>query len=137
MTLTRETELGTVSISNSIISQIIIDGTMQPQCKNKVWVTTKRGRLVGIGGKFPDGDLAMNITSDANSEGHIKLEFNVVVRFGISIKSTNKAVADYIADRLEVISGSKPSEITINIAGVMTKQRKARRRTKVVYRYGS
>ena len=53
MTLTRETELGTVSISNSIISQIIIDGTMQPQCKNKVWVTTKRGRLVGIGGKFP------------------------------------------------------------------------------------
>lgn len=134
MTLARNTELGSITISNTIFAQIIFDGMTLPQCNNMIWPATKRGRQIAIGSRFNDTDFAMNIDSDYDDNGNMVIEFNVIVRFGISIKRITKHLADYVADEIEYDSGKKPSVIIINIAGVRSRH-KAKRNTKVVYRY--
>ena len=47
MTLSRETELGTISVSNILFAQIIADSFQQASCRNKVWPSTKKGRQIG------------------------------------------------------------------------------------------
>lgn len=137
MALMKENDLGVITISNAIFSQMIFDGTMTSECADKIWPATRRGRQVGIGGRFTDADLSMNIDVDYDEDDNIKMEFNVIVKFGISIKTTTRILSDFIADSIENLSGRKPAEITINIAGIKTRQNKARRNTKVVYRYES
>jgi uncharacterized alkaline shock family protein YloU len=135
MTLMKETELGIITISNTIFSQIIFDGMMQPECADVIWPATKRGRLIGIVARFTDTEFSMNLDVGHDRDGRVILEFNVIVQFGISIKKTTRKLADYIADNIEMLSGRKPLRITINIAGVKTRNNKARRNTKVVYEY--
>jgi len=135
MTLMKETELGIITISNSIFSQIIFDGMMQPGCLDVIWPATKRGRQVGIVARFTDTEFPMSIDAGYDKSDRMTIEFNVIVQFGISIKKTTKLLADYIADNIETLSGKKPMRITINIASVKTKNNRARRNTKVVYEY--
>ena len=62
------------------------------------------------------------------------IEFSVIVRFGVSIKTVTHEFSDRIADSMLYILGIKPTKIIINIAGVKSKQI-ARRNTRTIYRY--
>ncbi len=134
MAVNKETDLGTITISNSVIAQIIFDGMMQPGCRNRIWPATPRGRQIGILEKFTDTEFSMYISVQHSEDHRIMLEFSVICQFGISIKRTTRILADYIAEQFEYLGGSMPAQITVNIAGVRSRQ-KARRSTKVVYRY--
>jgi Uncharacterized protein conserved in bacteria len=136
MTLVKDNDLGSITISNLIFAQIIFDGMMQPECKDMVWPATKRGRQVGIVNKFTDNEFALYIDVDYDDEGRLVIEFNVIMKFGVSIKKITKILADYIAREIKLDCGKNPSIITINIAGVKSRH-KAKRNTKVVYRYES
>ncbi len=134
MALTKQTELGEISISNMVFAQIIFEGMRIPECRGKIWPATPRGRQIGIVPKYIDTEFSMYIDVDFNEEGRVELEFSVITLFGISIKRTTKHLADYIAGAFVKYSGRTPAAITINIAGVRSRH-KARRNTKVVYRY--
>ena len=136
MTVSKETRLGTISLSNEVFAQIIFDGLLQEPCIDRIWPSTPRGRQVGIIDRFTDSEFALYISAGRDADERITLEFSVIVQFGLSIKSLTGTLADYIADRILAMEGDRPSMITINIAGVRSRH-KARRNTKVVYHYES
>ena len=136
MTLSRETELGTISVSNILFAQIIADSFQQASCRNKVWPSTKKGRQIGSDAKFSISDFAGNIEVEPSFDGDsVDIEFSVIVKFGTSIRKLTDAVADYIADTIYQKQKKKPNQIKIRIAGVKSRQ-VARRNLEVIKRYG-
>lgn len=133
MSIIRSTELGEVKISDQVIARIISDAMSSDDIADDIWPSTERGFQIGLLPKLVDAEFASNIETQLTEEG-IELEFSVIVRFGASIKQTTRILADRVHDDMRYILGIAPSVITINIAGVKSKQT-ARRNTKAVYRY--
>ena len=133
MALIKTTDLGDVRVSDQVIARIISDAMSEEDMTENIWPSTERGFQIGLLPKIVDAELASNIEAKATDEG-VSLEFSVIVRFGASIKKLTKTLADRIHDNMEYILGVAPDVITINIAGVKSKQT-ARRNTKAVYRY--
>lgn len=135
MTLSRETELGTISVSNVLFAQIIGESFKAESCKDKVWPSTKKGRQIGSDGKFSLSDFAGHIEVSPSLDGDsIDLEYSVIVKFGTSISSLCDAMADYIAETIFEKQGKRPNQIKIRIAGVKSKQ-VAKRSAEVIKRY--
>lgn len=137
MTISRETELGTISISNAIFAQIILDAFDQESCRGKVWPSTKRGRQVG-GDQMPSAaDYGWHIDVERSFDGtSIDLEFPIIIRFGTSIRRITDALGDYVAGVIYEKQGRWPNQIKIRIAGVRSRQI-ARRNLEVIKNYAA
>lgn len=133
MTLEKNTKLGKITLSKLYFAQIIAGSLQQPSCADKVWASTKRGRLIGAGAKLNLSDLASHIEIEQSEAGYA-LEFSVITKFGASIRQISDLLADDIAERLQTEQGEKPAQIKIRIAGVKSKQI-ARREVEVVKSY--
>lgn len=136
MTLSRETELGTISVSDVLFAQIIAESFELEPCRDRVWPATRKGRQIGNDQKFSIGEFASHIEVESSFDGEsVDLEFSVIVKFGTSIRALTDAMADYIAEEIERKSGKKPCQITVRISGVKSRQT-ARRSLEVIKRYG-
>lgn len=136
MTISRETQLGTISVSNLLYAQIIAEGFRQEGCEGKIWPATRKGRQIGTDQKFSISEFASHIEAEESFEGDsVDLEFSVIVKFGTSIREITGIVADFIAETVEAKLGKKPCQIAIRISGVKSRQ-VARRSLEVVERYG-
>ena len=122
MSLKMENELGQMRVSSTIIAQIIYRGIEALKLEEKLWPATPRGRQIGMVSRFTDNELSMYIDCFFDD------------KFGVSIKKVTKVLSDYIYESIKENFGNENMKITINIAGVKSKQ-KAKRNTKVVYRY--
>ena len=135
MALTKENELGVLTITDEFFSDLIRWAVRQPACEDELWLTDEPSgrfrRLVPWGQNAPLRSLEVTYSSD----GGILLSFDVVVRFGTSIRQVTKAACDAAAGRMEELLGVRPEAITVNIAGIRTTKRTAKRATKVVFRY--
>lgn len=136
MSIAKITELGEVKISDQIVAQIISDSMSAEGIKNKIWPATVHGRQIGLLPKIVDAEFASNVVINTLDDGSITLEFSVIVKFGQSIKKITKELADLVSDNMKYMLGVTASIITINIAGVKSKQ-VAKRNTKAVYKYGT
>ena len=134
MAISVKTDLGTVKISDQVIGGIITDILDSPDLSKKIWPAEDRGRQFGRRPKIVDSDIASYIETSADDNGDVTIEFSVIVRFGVSIKTLTRDIADRIVDRMQYILGIKPSVIIINIAGVKSGQI-ATRKTRTIYRY--
>ena len=135
MTLSRETELGTITISNLLFAQVIADSFQADGCQGKVWPSTKKGRQIGSDGKFNISEFANNIEVEQEFEGdRVDIEFSIIVKFGTSIRNITDDISDYVAETIYQKQGKKPNQIKIRIAGVKSRQ-VARRNLEVVKRY--
>lgn len=134
MSLKMENELGQMRVSSTIIAQIIYRGIEALKLEEKLWPSTPRGRQIGMVSRFTDNELSMYIDCFFDDKNTIILEFNTIAKFGVSIKKVTKVLSDYIYESIKENFGNENMKITINIAGVKSKQ-KAKRNTKVVYRY--
>ena len=134
MSFEKNTELGEVKISDQIIAQIILDAMESENIRDRIWPATVRGRQIGLLPKIVDAEFASNMNIDSDENDRLTLEFNVIVKFGESIRSVTHILADNIEESLKYLLGINTSVITINIAGVRSRQI-ARRNTKAVYRY--
>ena len=115
-------------------AQIIYRGIEALKLEEKLWLATPRGRQIGMVSRFTDNELSMYIDCFFDDKNTIILEFNTIAKFGVSIKKVTKVLSDYIYESIKENFGNENMKITINIAGVKSKQ-KAKRNTKVVYRY--
>ena len=134
MSFEKNTELGEVKISDQIIAQIILDAMDSENIRDRIWPATVRGRQIGLLPKIVDAEFASNMNIDSDENDRLTLEFNVIVKFGESIRSVTHILADNIEESLKYLLGINTSVITINIAGVRSRQI-ARRNTKAVYKY--
>ena len=137
MTLSKETRLGTITISELLFAQIIADGFKLEGCKGKVWPATKKGRQIGSDSKFNLSDFASAIEVEESADGNnLDLTFNIIVKFGASISTIGDTLADEIAKSIEEKQGKKPNQIKIRVVGVKSKQI-AKRDVEVVKNYGT
>lgn len=135
MTMMKATELGLITVSNSVFAEIINEVMQTEECAADMWVTMHQGRLVRMARALSDPDYVRDLSVRLNGNGRICLTFGVIVRFGVSIRQATRFAADEICARIYEQTGMIPAEITINIDGVRTRKKTARRSTKVVYRY--
>ena len=137
LTVSRETELGTITISNLLFAQIIADSFKIESCTGKVWPSTKKGRQIGSDGKYNLSEFASNIEVERSLYGEsVDIEFNIIVKFGTSIRNITDDISDYVAGVIYKKQGKKPNQIKIRIAGVKSRQ-VARRNLEVVKKYES
>ncbi|MGC2873025.1 hypothetical protein ACDL92_07060 [Ihubacter sp. mB4P-1] len=137
MTVSRETKLGTISISDAIFAQIILESFEQDICKGKVWPATRRGRQIGGDQKVNAADYAGYVEAERSMDGtSIDLEFSVIIQFGSGIRRITDAVADYIAEVIYQKQGKYPNQIKIRITGVRSRQI-ARRNLEVIKSYAA
>lgn len=134
MALSTRTDLGEIRISDHVVAGIITDIMEEPDFYGKVWPATERGREFGRGPRIADSDFEIDIQTSADDLKSITIEFSVIVKFGISIKTTTHSLADHITDNMLYILGTRPSVIIINIAGAKSKHI-ARRNTRTIYKY--
>lgn len=137
LTVSKQTELGTISVSNLFYAQIIRESFEQESCRGKIWAATRKGRQIGSDQKFSISEFASHIEADNSFDGeNIDLEFSVIVRFGTSIRKLTDDVCSYIAETLYEKQGRKPNQIKIHIVGVRSRQT-ARRSLEVIKRYAA
>ena len=130
MTVSKQTELGTISVSNLFYAQIIRESFEQESCLGKIWAATRKGRQIGSDQKFSVGEFASHIEAENSFDGAgVDLEFSV-------IRKLTDDVCSYIAETLYEKQGRKPNQIKIHIVGVRSRQT-ARRSLEVIKRYAA
>ncbi|MBR2546895.1 MAG: Asp23/Gls24 family envelope stress response protein [Eubacterium sp.] len=140
MAISIETELGEVKITRQVIAGIISDIMSEPGMSDRIWPATEHGHAIGKRSMIAeivdirDTDFASNIEVTTADSGEVTIEFSVIVRFGVSIKTLNRTLSDRIVNDMHYLLGVSPSVIIINIAGVKSRQI-ARRNTRTIYRY--
>ncbi|MCH3954939.1 MAG: Asp23/Gls24 family envelope stress response protein [Eubacterium sp.] len=136
MTMMKATDLGLITVSNSVFAEIINSVMQSERCASNMWLSMHQGRLIRMVRVFRDPDYVRDLSVRLNEDGRICLTFGVIVKFGVSIRRETRHAADEICARIYEQTGMIPAEITINIDGVRTRSNKtARRSTKVVFRY--
>ena len=136
MALIKNTELGGISVSDDILLDVLEKATTTGALKDLVWLSTSRGKVQSTMRLVSDQDIINSIFITYDEKGGATLRFCVVVKFGVSIRTVTKELADEIAAMTKELTGIYPREITILIAGVRSKNI-ARRNLKVVYTYES
>ena len=135
MSLHRNTDLGTIKISDVLFAQIIVNSLKQRECLGKAWPATSKGKQIGNDQKFNVTDVASHIVVKHDREStDVELEFKIIVQFGNSISAITEAVFQYVADSIEQVLGKKPVRIIINVTGIRSKQI-ARRNIEVIKQY--
>ena len=136
MIITKETDYGTISVSNVVFASLITDCIRDGELTNSLWPSTDKGKQVDKNSWNAVSDTAKLIDVDYIDGMRISLEFSVIIRFGLSIRRVTKRLADDIRSAAEESLGLDVAWITIEIAGVRSRK-DARRNTKVVFDYVS
>ena len=63
MTLSKNTELGQITVSDQIFADMLIDAAKSVECEGKVWPSTKRGKVIPENGR---SDVWMRATDQAD-----------------------------------------------------------------------
>lgn len=133
MSINCSNELGTIAVSNEVFARVIVKAINNHLYRGKVWPATSKAKIIGNYNKISPADLSGEIQVIDN-KGKIKLEFNLVISFGTSIKLVTDKISEIIFD--EFRKEFKPiDEIKINIVGTKSKQI-ARRELEVIYHNG-
>ena len=137
VTISRSTELGTITLSDLIFAEVIERSFNQKECKGRVWPATSRGRLIGTDQKSGIQEFAHEIEVKMGPDDNaVSIEFSIIIRFGTSIKKITGLIGDYIAEAIKEDHGERPIFIKIRISGVKSKQI-ARRDVEVLKSYGT
>lgn len=136
MSLDRTTDLGIIRISDNLIVDAVLKALHQPECEDKLWISTRLGNEIGMLRSWNAPASKYDVTASFGEKGDVKIEFNIIIRFGLSIHKYTRIVADAIRESLREIASGCPLTVTINIAGVRSKKI-ARRHTRTVYHYAA
>ena len=101
MSLEKNTELGKITVSDKIFEEAIAGFCQSLDLYDRIWLASKS-----------------NVKAVYGEEGDIKISFAVYVKFGQSIKSVCKELADKVSGFILRKSGRYPSEVLITVAGV-------------------
>lgn len=135
MIVSKETELGKISVSSVFYAEIIKNCFLNENCINKIWPSSAKGKQIGSDSKINVNDIASHVHFQTSENGDIiGIELCVIVKFGTSIKKITQALSDLIANDICEFNGKKPETIHITINGVKSKAL-AKRNMEVTFEY--
>lgn len=118
MSLTKTTNLGTITINTNVISREILAATAK--VNEKLFLSTEKCKVLGSPKKVGSGELSSNIYVE-EKEGVFNLTFHIVMNFGSSIKNTTEIVLDHLEESFKCMFPKQNGIITIKIVGVKSK----------------
>lgn len=109
--ITQMQDNGAVMISQEVIAAIVVNALKDVD------------GIIGIGGKL-DFDLtaiknwakALNIV--INEENNVRIDCNVIAKYGLPVIEVAKAAQDAITSAVEDMTGVKPSAVNVSICGI-------------------
>ena len=125
----KETERGTISVSNRVFADLIISALEKEGLEDRIWVSNRKARILEN-----ENDVAASLKVDRTESGRIDLAFSIVVRFGESISALTDKLAERLAETIYKGTARMPERITIFVAGVKSRDI-ARRAVEVVKEY--
>ena len=118
MSLTKTTNLGTITINTNVISREILAATAK--VNEKLFLSTEKHKILGTPKKVGSGELSSNIYVK-EEDGLFSLTFYIVMNFGSSIKNTTEIVLDALETSFKAMFPRQDGVITIKIVGVKSK----------------
>ncbi len=118
MTLKRTTQLGNITINDSVIARIIINSAAK--AGKRLYLATEKGKILGNSQRLGSGELSGNYYFD-EKEGRYELTFFAIISFGSSIKNVTEIVLDDLQKQLQTMFPEYGASITIKIVGVKSK----------------
>lgn len=113
-----ETKSGNISMEKSVIAKIIVKTVAA--FSGKVFISTKTGKIIGVIAKIGGMDEKSHI--EINMDGkELKIKMYVVIRFGMSIKSTTDELIKDIKSNIEEMTDIKVSSVSIVVTGMISK----------------
>lgn len=127
-----ENEYGKISVSESVITDIII--SEMAKYNGKIWITNNKGKSVSKLYRSVGGSPAGNIQIDTRRDGRLEIKLNIVLKFGMSIKKTTEEIMENIRKQIKIATGENPAKLTLVITGVLSKKL-ARRNIEIERKY--
>ncbi len=136
MALSKNTDLGQITISDQIFAGMLIEAIRCPECEGRVWPSTKRGRIIPESGRSYESEVAGSIeVSRDDADDTLYLNVYVVIKFGAGIKKVVEAMCSYMAGIITERQGERKVSVMVHVTGVKSKQ-VARRELLVIKEYG-
>ncbi len=112
------TDFGIISVSKTVISRIISEAVSE--FEGEVHLTNRKGKPLKLRNEsgFVENAPSMEIKAD---EDGISLKFFVLMKIGMSISAVTNRMFDYISEEILVATGMNPTEMTIVVTGMYTK----------------
>lgn len=117
----KETDLGQIHFSRSVIERIIKDAVSG--CDGKVFLSNYKGKYMRV---VPGSDYTIEQTDDG-----IDITVYVVIAFGAGIGRYSKQMLEYIYDNVEKVMGERPHYVKIVVTGIQSKKEIARRHVEI------
>ncbi len=117
----KETDLGQIHFSRSVIERIIKDAVSE--CDGKVFLSNYKGKYMRV---VPGSDYTIEQTDDG-----IDITVYVVIAFGAGIGRYSKQMLEHIYDNVEKVMGERPHYVKIVVTGVQSKKEIARRHVEI------
>lgn len=114
MTLTKTTDLGTISINDSVIAKTILKAASNAE--GRLFLSTESGKILG----YHTNDLYGNFIMEEVDETY-KITFYVIISFGSSIKMVTDKVLDALQAAMQSMFPEYGGVLTMKIVGVKSK----------------
>lgn len=114
----KETQIGSITVSKNVISQIV--SKVAAKFEKKVVIGDYRKSANQIAYKM--GAITEHAAIEVvNSENGMDIRVYVMVKFGTSINHVTKIMIEGIHDEVEKIFGEEPNSVAVIITGIISK----------------
>lgn len=118
MTIKKVTELGTITVNDSVIARTIINSASK--AGQRLYLATEKGKIIGNSQRLGSGELSGNYIFEEKN-GRYELTFYAVISFGSSIKSVTETVLDDLQQRMQTMFPEYGASITLRIVGIKSR----------------
>lgn len=114
MVLKTNNEIGEVSISNNVISEIA--GAVATKCYGVVGMAS-RNKKDGIVNLLKPDSMSKGINVTVEDDG-VVIELHLVVEYGININTACKSIVNRVRYTIENSAGIKVNRVNVKVEGV-------------------
>ena len=112
---TIQTKYGKIKVSRDAIAKIVVDSL--GDLRKRLILSTRRGKAIKAGSA-----AEINAVDVEAFEGNIRINVNVIVRFGSSMTETADSLAETVQKALKRAVDRGPSLVTMAVRGVISKK---------------
>ncbi len=116
MVLKTNSDLGEVTISNSVVAEIA--GAVASECGGVVGMAS-RNKKDGIVKLLKNDSITRGIKVDVEDSG-VVVEIHIVTDYGVNIRSICKNIVNTVRMNIENSAGIKVNRVNVRVEGVRT-----------------
>ena len=109
---TQKLENGTLQISEDVVASVAAAAVLEGVCGLSSSISTDIAEMLGM------KTMARGVRLTPMKDGAVKIECDVVAKFGQSVFSLAKTVQDAVKSSVESVAGLSVAQVNVNICGI-------------------